>query len=113
MSLSNTPAIHSHSSLTLCSSTQLTRPHIYSNTKAKNAPTTSPRSALDRGAPPSITDGVAEFVGLLAVVATGNVAVGSTDGDADAEDPETAAWGCWLAHAQTGQACQFHCSRLS
>ena len=80
-------------------------PAIYSSTKAKNAPTTRPISALDRGAPPRITEGVAECVGPLAVVAGGGVDVGPTDGSTDAdgaEDPETAAWESWLAHAQTG-----------
>ena len=80
-------------------------PAIYSSTKAKNAPTTRPISALDRGAPPRITEGVAECVGLLAVVAGGGVDVDPTDSGTDAdgaEDPETAAWESWLAHAQTG-----------
>ena len=80
-------------------------PAIYSSTKAKKAPTTRPISALDRGAPPRTTEGVAACVGLLAVVAAGSVAVDPTDSGTDAdgaEDPETAAWEPWLAHAQTG-----------
>ena len=114
LSPATSPAIHfpSHPSPCPAAHNRLA-PAIYSSTKAKNAPTTRPRSALDRGAPPKITDGVAECVGLLAVVA-GGIDVGPTDGgttdggttdggtDPDgAKDPETTAREPCLVHAQT------------